>query len=108
MVTSDSVPASASNVGLYVTSFLCVLLSACVVVLVIQNFRLRRRERPRKPEVVTKNARRSRTFSGPKDKTAVKAEDSQKHLCTGRNAGSSVVVDLEDCCKMTICDTVSN
>jgi len=111
-----------------VTSSLCVVFA--FILLAISIFLIRKRLRPEKgPEVIKKNSRarvfstssnsggkRSRSISkstqpcspGSVNKAFGNEEDNcvdeQGHMCQALISDDGVVLDLEDCCNMTVCD----
>ncbi|TRY61900.1 hypothetical protein TCAL_09155 [Tigriopus californicus] len=73
------------------------LVNLALISVIVHVIRRKHREGPVLPKVVSKNPAKHRTFSGPK--SGAKSENNPG-FCDGK---SSVMLDLEDCCQMTLC-----
>ena len=101
-------------VSLIISTLLFLLSGSCCVFLAFKNHRTnsklkeylaKDKESPVNGPTVVKKRSKSRTFSGSRMKPSRNLlVDDANGMCGGDNGG--VVIDLEDCCKMTLCDTV--
>lgn len=73
------------------------VLNLALISVIVHVIRRKYRDGPVLPKVVSKTQGKARTFSGPK--SSVKSENNPG-FCDGK---SSVMLDLEDCCQMTLC-----
>lgn len=76
------------------------VLNLALISVIVHVIRRKYRDGPVLPKVVSKTQGKARTFSGPK--SSVKSENNPG-FCDGK---SSVMLDLEDCCQMTLCHQV--
>eukprot|EP00095_Tigriopus_kingsejongensis_P003069 snap_masked-scaffold101_size371023-processed-gene-2.9 protein:Tk03069 transcript:snap_masked-scaffold101_size371023-processed-gene-2.9-mRNA-1 annotation:"protein cueball isoform x4" len=95
--TNDEDRSSSNSLQMTFIVLSCILLATNLFFIGIIVHVVRRRSRS-PPKVVNKNQGRNRTFSGPRSSKASSEEN--PGFCDGK---SSVMVDLEDCCQMTLC-----
>jgi len=108
-----------------VTSSLCIVFS--FILLAISIFLIRKRRPEEGPEIIKKNGR-ARIFSGSSNSGGKRSRsksnqprspasinkgfdddednliDDKSHMCRKLTSDDGVVLDLEDCCNMTLCD----